>query len=380
MSAVVRDRSLGKAGYWAKAAHAMSRALPSGATLAALLAASPAWAAEPQFDFLLFPAVSWHETDVGSGSPGSASGFAATLDLFATVESERVRFLGEWFLTENSKEIQRLQLGWRFSGGDTLWAGRFHTPIGYWNTAYHHGTYLQTSISRPGIEEFEGGHGPLPTHFTGLLWEGSAELATGAMHYSLAAGLGPRLADRLDAHDVAHPDSGHGSGAIVNVNWRPALFVSDQVGMFLGSTRLRGHADGHAHDHAPAGEHTFEQHIAGAYTNWTRGPLRITSTLAHVRGSFEHGGPSESFSTAYVQVEWSASQRLTPYARVEDSHGVDPDAPFLGRFRGFVTERNLIGLRVDLTPRQALTAELSHFDTLGGRGDRLALQWSAYFP
>ena len=27
--------------------------------------------------------------------------------------------------------------------------GRYHTPINYWNTAFHHGQWLQTTISRP---------------------------------------------------------------------------------------------------------------------------------------------------------------------------------------------------------------------------------------
>lgn len=379
MSGATQDHPQGRAGCRrAGTARLARRGVRTGALLLALLAAFPVAAAEPAFDFLLFPAVGWKQTD--TAARGTVSDLTATLDLFATVESEHVRFLGEWYLTETAKEIQRLQLGWRFAGGDTVWAGRFHTPIGYWNTAYHHGTYLQTSISRPGIEEFEGGHGPLPTHFTGLLWEGSSELDTGAVHYSLAAGLGPRLEGRLAALDVAHPGSGHGGGAVVNVNWRPVLFGSNQVGLFVGSTRLRGHVDGQAHDDAAVADHTFEQHIAGAYAHWTRGPVRITSTLTHVRGAFDHGGPGESFSNAYVQAEWSATDRLTPYARIEDSHGVDAEAAFLGRFRGFVTERSLVGLRFELTPRQALTGELSHFRTIGGRGDRLALQWSAYFP
>jgi hypothetical protein len=30
------------------------------------------------------------------------------------------------------------------------WAGRFHSPYGYWNTAFHHGAQLQTSLLRPG--------------------------------------------------------------------------------------------------------------------------------------------------------------------------------------------------------------------------------------
>ena len=41
--------------------------------------------------------------------------------------------------------------------------GRFHTALGYWNDTYHHGGYLQTSVSRPVMERFEDNGGLLPT-------------------------------------------------------------------------------------------------------------------------------------------------------------------------------------------------------------------------
>lgn len=324
--------------------------------------------AAPQFDFIAFPALSWQQT---SSAASTRSDTAASLDLFATVEGDRFRFLGEWYLTEHAKEIQRLQFGLRLGQDDTVWLGRFHTPIGYWNTAHHHGTYLQTSISRPGIEAFEGGGGVLPTHFTGLLWEGAQEHAGGTVHYALAAGLGPRLEQRLVALDVADPEHGHGSGVVVNISWRPMPFDPRQIGVFAARSRLHQHA---------GEDSSFEQDVVGVYANWNWSKLRMIAAAFHVGGAFDDAGGDESFGNAYLQFEHAIGARWTPYARVERSWDVDPNAPYLGRFRRFVSRRDLLGLRFELSTRQALTLEVSDFRTLASDGERVALQWSAYFP
>jgi hypothetical protein len=61
----------------------------------------------------------------------------------------------------------------RFDQSDKLKIsfGRYHTPINYWNTQYHHGSWLQTSESRPEMVQFGGSF--LPIHFVGALAEGA---------------------------------------------------------------------------------------------------------------------------------------------------------------------------------------------------------------
>lgn len=332
--------------------------------------------AEASGDFLLFPALEWRD-DSHNAPPGYASAdeWFGSLDLFATADIERFRFLGEWFLTEDSQEIQRLQFGWRFGADETVWLGRFHTPIGYWNTAYHHGTYLQTSVSRPGIAEFEAGHGPLPTHFTGLLWEGTTGAGNGALHYSMGLGAGPVLDDKLDPFDVANPDDhshDHETGAIVNVNWRPTPHGRKQVGVFAGRTDVE--------DSAGVFDHT-EQTLYGFYGNWHWNQLRLLGAWFRVSNSFEGiKAPDEDFSAAYLQGEYGLGARTTAYARVETTNDARADALYLGRFRSFITERTLAGLRIELTDRQALKVELATRESFGVETERVTVQWSAYFP
>jgi hypothetical protein len=341
-----------------------------------ILAPAPAAAADASGDFLLFPAVEWRD-DHGADPRGYATDdqWFASLDLFATADVGNFRFLGEWFLTEDAQEIQRLQLGWRFGPEDTVWLGRFHTPIGYWNTAYHHGTYLQTSISRPGIADFEGSHGPLPTHFTGLLWEGAADAGDGSLHYSLGLGAGPVLNGKLDPFDVANPDDhdhDHETGVILNVSWRPTYHGRNQVGAFAGRTRIT--------DSAAIFDRT-EQTLYGFFGNWHWDQLRLVGAWFHVSNAFAGiPAPDEDFSAAYLQGEYGIGARTTAYARYETTDDARAEYLYLGRFDNFITERALGGLRFELTDRQALTVELAARESFDKAADRITVQWSAYFP
>ena len=56
-------------------------------------------------------------------------------------------------------EVERFSLHYAFSDQYKLSAGRYHTPVGYWNSAFHHGSWLQTTISRPRTQKFGPGSG-----------------------------------------------------------------------------------------------------------------------------------------------------------------------------------------------------------------------------
>src|SRR3954462_3587166 len=80
-------------------------------------------------------------------------------------------------------EIERSII--RFDQSDKLKLsfGRFHTPINYWNTAFHHGSWLQTTVSKPSLVSTF-----IPIHFVGLLSEGV--LPAGGLNLNYTAGVG----------------------------------------------------------------------------------------------------------------------------------------------------------------------------------------------
>jgi hypothetical protein len=97
-------------------------------------------------------------------------------------------------------DLERLFVRWR---GDrfTIDAGRTHTELGYWNSAFHHGRWLQTSVDRPRAVRFEDDGGTLPIHWVGVT--GRWRLLTGARQLELTGGMGNGRGKVVDDIHVA---------------------------------------------------------------------------------------------------------------------------------------------------------------------------------
>ena len=91
--------------------------------------------------------------------------------------SDHLSFLAEVVLgpdatNEFGVDIERYQLTYRANRYFSASAGRFHTSIGYYNTAYHHGNWFSTAEGRPIMYLFEDSGGVLPVHMVGVSLSG----------------------------------------------------------------------------------------------------------------------------------------------------------------------------------------------------------------
>src|SRR6185436_4288695 len=75
--------------------------------------------------------------------------------------------------TEVVTDLERLQITYRLNDHLRVSAGRYHTAIGYYNTAFHHGAFFETATGRPRVFEFEDEGGVLPVHEVGITSTGS---------------------------------------------------------------------------------------------------------------------------------------------------------------------------------------------------------------
>jgi hypothetical protein len=343
--------------------HALLVALGVG-----MLPVPPAQSAQ---EILLFPAVTALRQTDANASANEDRELEPVLDLFYSLDGERWRLLTEVFLSEDEQEIERLQLGWRTRPGDTLWFGKFHTPASYWASQYHHGAYVQPSVTRPGIHEFEDDGGPLTTHLAGLLYDGASRRSAGELRYALALGAG--FDAQLEPVDVLSPGEGHhGLNAAARVGFAPGELGTTEFGVYAAYGRTPG--DGVAFD-----ENT--QTLAGAYATTTRGSLHVTAELLFIHdhfalaGSVAHG----SFVNGYAEVDYNPHEKWLLFTRLEDSRGEDDD-PYLAHFPAFVQRQAIAGARYDVTRRQALKLELGRATRRDDRLDRVFVQWSAVFP
>jgi hypothetical protein len=87
-------------------------------------------------------------------------------------------------------ELERLLYNYSPNEYFNLSAGRYHTSIGFYNTAYHHSSWMQTAMNRPFLFAFEDEGGILPVHNVGLSLTGAVPSGKLGLHYIAEIGNG----------------------------------------------------------------------------------------------------------------------------------------------------------------------------------------------
>lgn len=302
--------------------------------------------------------------DVGAGwsssqDPRRLRGFnAGSLDIYLTPQlGDRIKALFEVVFEhlpgeDTTVDVERLQIGYTVSDSLTLWMGRFHNPIGLWNTLYHHGANLQTSIARPRFIDFEDKGGIVPTHSTGIWASGKTATSIGRVTYDLYMGNGPTIRNRgLDINPVSddtdnkllglnlglHPNGAsrgwalgvHALGSTVNAR--------STAGTVMSTTRLR---------------------MAGAYAEFDSETWNVLGEYYNQRNRDVSTALSHSNNLWFVQASRNYGS-LTPYLRFERANLDPADDYFRSLLIGRAYRRVLVGLRYDLDTRSAIKTEFS---------------------
>jgi hypothetical protein len=140
--------------------------------------------------------------DTGKGDTTSFT--LGQLNLFVTSDiSDKFKFLSEivfeggpdniYGVTRGTAnfitiDVERYFLQYSYNDYLNLAAGRFHTGIGYYNTAYHHSTWFQTTTDRPFLFNFEDRGGVLPVHMVGVSASGLIPSGRLGLHYVAEVG------------------------------------------------------------------------------------------------------------------------------------------------------------------------------------------------
>ena len=143
----------------------------------------------------------------GDTMKGDTTSFSlGQLDLFVTSDvSDKFRFLSEIVFENGGTNIYGTPVGDKNSFGVdierylllyshndylNISAGRGHTAIGYYNTEYHHSSWLQTATGRPFLFDFEDHGGILPIHTVGATVYGQIPSGSLGLHYVAEVGNG----------------------------------------------------------------------------------------------------------------------------------------------------------------------------------------------
>jgi hypothetical protein len=125
-------------------------------------------------------------------------------------------------------DVERLYLEQRVNDYFNVDVGRFHTDLGYYNTTYHHGTYLQTAINRPTFLEFEDSGGILPDHMVGVSMYGAIPSGKLNLSYHVEFGNGEEFSANPNLNSVQQLLSFTDSKAVnlaleAKPDWKPGL-------------------------------------------------------------------------------------------------------------------------------------------------------------
>jgi len=332
--------------------------------------------AENYQELLLFPSLQIDYHSANEASEQASKGFDAdaSADLFFALSYEKTRFLTEALASTEEIELERAQLGWEYQSGHRFWLGRFHAPLGYWNTQYNHSGYLQTSIHRPGITRFEDHGGILPMHVAGLMGEGETPLGKGALEYTLIYGVGSQMGNQeLESTRLLNlRERGRGTNILGRLVYRPDETKLNQIAIFSAYTELR----------PKEGLQTgVDQTIFGSYVVGNYMSLQLIGDIFYVRNIIKTptSQQSGSFVAGYLHGEYALNRSLTNYVRYEDSIGATNDV-YISLFRPFEKRGFVLGLRYDWNSVHAFTTEMSINQSSDETKTHASFKWSAVFP
>jgi hypothetical protein len=299
----------------------------------------------PEFNVLGFGDLDYVDTD--SGEPDGFFIGQAVAHISASLD-ESLSVFGEFSATAKSTgyqfEVERLIVKYDFSDQFKLSGGRYHTPIGYWNSAFHHGAWLQTTISRP--EMFRFGSEIVPIHFVGVLLEGSLPTSDRiGLEYKAGFGNGrhENIARAGDAGDI-----NSNKAWMVQLNARPQSLFGLNTGI------------GYYTDHvSPPGGPEVEEQTASVFAAWTReSPEVIVEYLHSTHSLLADSSVSGDVNAWYAQFAYRLSgdrAAWKPYVRLERDR-IDQSDPLLG-MRDLDYEGGILGLRWDFSRYAAIKGE-----------------------
>ncbi len=262
--------------------------------------------------------------------------------------TERLAYFGEVTASSSSSgysvEVERSILRYDVADALKISGGRYHTPVGYWNTNYHHGTWLQTTVARPEMVKY--GSQFIPTHFVGAMAEGTVPAGDLGLGYIVGVGNG-RGATISRAGDAGDANSNRAWTAAVSV--RPSSLFGLQAGAGYYSDRLSTPAPTVV---------TAKEGIASGYVAWQRERPEFIAEYALVRHTPVSGGATTSNHGYYVQLGYRLpgdASAWKPYVRTEEVVTSPTDAIFTPLALGY--KGTLGGLRYDFAPYAALKLE-----------------------
>ncbi|HEY9402436.1 MAG TPA: hypothetical protein VIQ24_07060 [Pyrinomonadaceae bacterium] len=308
-----------------------------------------------------------------SNGRGMTNAFSlGQLDLFITSQlSEKFSVVSELILEakrDNSFEFEIHRLLLRYAMNDylNLSAGRYHSGIGYYNTAFHHGSYFATAANRPFLFAFEGQGGVLPLHNVGVSATGRIPSGSLGLRYIAEVGNGRSARSASDRTVQTAFDENNGKSYNLGLNARPDWLPGLQAGFSFYHDRL-----------TPTAAPNVDQRIMAGHVVYQSPRYEWLNEAVFIRHKPEGAGGVATYTPGFYTQFARRIGKAQPYVRYQYLNASARDLLLrdIGRRNG-----PSFGLRYDLTNYAAFK---SQYDRTERRGlsalDELILQLAFTF-
>src|ERR1700674_502063 len=245
--------------------------------------------------------------------PGSHGNFyTGDFDLLLTSRiTDKASVLAEIVFGEEDAQkfgvdLERVLLKYDYNDHLKLSFGRYHTGIGYYNTAFHSGSWLQTTADRPLIMEFSSDGGLLPTQAVGLSVTG--EIPSGRLGLNYIAEYGSSDTIRPDLTGPTVDDENNGNHINVGLFARPESLPGLQVGGSIYHDKISDTIHGSGLN--------LGQTIVNAHVVYIRHGIEFLNEGFLIRHAYERSSTVYNTSAFYSQIS-KQFHRIRPFFRYQ---------------------------------------------------------------
>jgi len=298
----------------------------------------------PSLQFHGFGDVDFAATDQ-KVQPSNSGFYLGQLDFhIASALSKKISYFTEITLNAHpvdyTIEVERSIIRYDYDDYFKLSFGRYHTPISYWNTAYHHGAWLETTVDRPFQVRVGGNFTPL--HFVGALAEGDIPSGPLGLGYNIGIGngRGTVISRPGDAGDI-----NNNRAWVVKIYSRPPKLYGLETGGAFYRDKIS----------LPAGPE-YREWIANAYLVWTKGAPEFLTEFFNVNHRNILTNAVANSDAMYAQFAYRLpwfERTLKPYYRFEYTHMPLSEQVFTHEPQ----VESIVGLRYDISTFAAFKAE-----------------------
>jgi hypothetical protein len=245
--------------------------------------------------------------------PGSSGNFyTGDFDLLLTSRiNDKASVLSEIVFGEEDAQkfgvdLERVLFKYDYNDHLRMSFGRYQTGIGYYNTAFHSGSWLQTTADRPLIMEFANDGGPLPTQAVGVSVTG--EIPSGKLGLNYIAEYGSSDTVRPDLNKTSIRDENNGNHVNFGLFVRPISIPGLQVGGSIYHDRIS--------DFTRGPSVRLGQTIANVHLVYTAHGIEFLNEGFLIRHNYEQSSIVYNMPAFYSQVSKQFG-RLRPFFRYQ---------------------------------------------------------------